>query len=47
MLVQAPVWAELVPAPVSGQVREAAGLVAARGWAERPVRQRLVQVPMS
>jgi hypothetical protein len=44
MLVQAQAQAELVPAQALDQVREAADLALGRGWAERPVRQRLVRV---
>ena len=44
MLVPVPVQAELASAPALDQAWEAAGLARGRGWAERPVLQRLVQV---
>jgi hypothetical protein len=44
MLVLVPAWAVLVTALVLGQAREAPGQGRGRGWAERPARQRLVQV---
>ena len=44
MLVLAQAPAELVPAPASGRAWEAADLASARGWAERQVRQPVVQV---
>ena len=40
----ASVTAELVPAPALDQVREAADLARAWGWAGRLVRQRLAQI---
>ena len=44
MLALVPVRAELATAPALGQAREAAGQARVWGWAEHPVRQRLVQV---
>ena len=44
MLVLVPARAVLVTALVLGQAREAPGQERVRGWAERPARQRLVQV---
>jgi hypothetical protein len=44
MLVLVPARAALVTALVWGQAREAEGQGRVRGWAERPARQRLVQV---
>ena len=43
----APVRAELVLAPALDRVWVAADLAPARGWAQRPVRQRLAQVPVA
>jgi hypothetical protein len=47
MLVLAQAREELVLAPAPDRAWEAADLASARGWAERPVRPRLVQVPVS
>jgi hypothetical protein len=47
MLVLVPVWAELVTAPELGQAWEAPGQARVSGWAERPVRQPLVQVSVT
>ncbi len=44
MLVLVPARAERVRALALDQAWEAAGLAQGRGWAERPVRHRLVQV---
>ena len=44
MLVLVPARAVLVTALGLGQAREAPGQERVRGWAERPARQRLVQV---
>jgi hypothetical protein len=47
MLGRVPVRAELATARELGQAWEAPGQVRVWGWAKRPVRQRLVQIPVT